>query len=123
MKSSPRTSHRRNILLCTRKNGAGAGFSVVHFIGDQRNQNTMRVVRANCGWHKSSVATEAETRFLVYGAELVEVVDFIHIVLKIIHRDLRGGYQPLGFAAPTGVPKVLQGVKQARADPIRRRTK
>ena len=32
------------LVYCTRKNGAGAGFSVVHFICDQRDQKTMRVV-------------------------------------------------------------------------------
>ena len=57
-------------------------------------QLTRRVVSRDIVFGaKSAVAIEAETRFLVYGAELVEVVDFIHTVLKIMHRGLNPALQ------------------------------
>ena len=54
VRSSRRTSYRRGIILCTRKNGAGAGFSVVTSVTSGTIEDHARGFRGYCGWRESS---------------------------------------------------------------------
>ena len=131
VRSAPRTSYRRRIILRIVPERTEPGLDSAWYISFVTS-GTRRLCASSAWivliWRKSSVATEAETRFLVYGAELVEAVDFIHSVLKIMHRGLkpalvaadlpRNSCRPAPHLLPT-VSAIPADLSRNSANPVR----